>query len=90
MRTTIATNAFKRDYKRCKKRKLQLSKLTETVAFLENDQELPAAKRPHKLSGEYSETWECHLAPDWLLIYEFPDDSTLVLRRTGTHSDLFN
>ena len=57
--------------------------------FLREDADLPAACRPHKLSGNYSGYWECHIAPDWLLIYVYPDDDTLGLIRMGTHSDLF-
>jgi len=53
------------------------------------DAALPARCRPHKLSGNYADLWECHIAPDWLLIYDF-DDTYLRLYRTGTHSDLFD
>ncbi|MBQ9430097.1 MAG: type II toxin-antitoxin system YafQ family toxin [Kiritimatiellae bacterium] len=84
------TNAFKRDYKRVKKRGLDLNKLKEVVAKLANGETLPPANRDHPLSGEWANHRECHIAPDWLLIYQIKDDVlVLTLTRTGTHADLF-
>jgi mRNA interferase YafQ len=51
--------------------------------------ELPARCRPHKLVGNYAGCWECHIDPDWLLIYQY-ENTTLKLLRTGTHADLFD
>ncbi len=82
------TNRFKRDYKQVLKRGCARQRMVEVLTLLVNEQPLPASCRPHKLGGEYSGYWECHLSPDWLLIYEYYEDE-LILRRTGTHSDLF-
>jgi len=84
------TNVFKRDYKRVKKRGLDLNKLKEVVAKLANGETLPPANRDHPLSGDWANHRECHIAPDWLLIYQIKDDVlVLTLTRTGTHADLF-
>ena len=84
------TNAFKRDYKRVKKRGLDLNKLKEVVAKLANGETLPPANRDHPLSGDWANYRECHIAPDWLLIYQIKEDVLiLTLTRTGTHADLF-
>jgi len=88
MRSVVKSGAFKKDYKRIKKRGLSPDKLIATVSLLLEDQPLPERCRPHKLSGEYSGFWECHIEPDWLLIYDITDDE-LSLRRTGSHADLF-
>ena len=88
MRVVVKSGAFKKDYKRIKRRGLPLGKLVSIVDSLATDQPLSERCRPHKLSGEYSGFWECHIEPDWLLIYNCTEDE-LLLRRTGTHSDLF-
>lgn len=90
MRTAQYSRKFCKDYKRCQARGLDISKLKAVVGILLADAELPARCRPHKLTGNWAGYWECHIAPDWLLIYRFDDDAqTLDLIRTGTHSDLF-
>lgn len=89
MRQTIASNRFRKDYKLCLKRGLPVKRLQAVVELLENDKDLPEVCRPHRLSGGYSDLWECHIAPDWLLVYDLIEDHTLKLERTGTHSDLF-
>lgn len=82
--------AFKRDYKRIKKRGYDLRLLEDVIALLAEGQELPASYRDHALTGDYSGCRECHIAPDWLLVYEvLQDELLLYLTRTGTHSDLF-
>ena len=82
--------AFKRDYKRIKKRGYDLRLLEQVIALLAEGQELPASYRDHALTGDYSGCRECHIAPDWLLVYEvLQDELLLYLTRTGTHSDLF-
>ena len=82
--------AFKRDYKRIKKRGYALRLLEDVIALLAQEQELPPAYRDHALTGDYSGCRECHIAPDWLLVYEvLQDELLLYLTRTGTHSDLF-
>ncbi len=70
-------------------RGLDMEKLRTVFEALRQDSELPASCRPHKLSGNFKDYWECHIAPDWLLIYDISDDEYLYLERTGTHSDLF-
>ena len=82
--------AFKRDYNRIKKRGYDLRLLEDVIALLAQEQELPPAYRDHALTGDYSGCRECHIAPDWLLVYEvLQDELLLYLTRTGTHSDLF-
>ncbi len=83
------TGAFKRDYKLCKKRNYDLSLIDEVLQILSNKGELPAKYKPHTLSGNYSNHWECHIKGDWLLIWFFEDEHNITLTRTGTHSDLF-
>lgn len=79
---------FKKDYKRCQKRGWNIELLKYVVAILAIPDILPPQNRDHNLSGDYAGRRECHIAPDWLLIYEI-DGSDLYLERTGTHSDLF-
>lgn len=84
------TNRFKKDYKLCKKRGLDVSKLEEVIKLLENKGKLPAKFKPHKLTGNYKDCWECHIKPDWLLVWLQDDNElTLIFTNTGTHSDLF-
>lgn len=90
MLTIKYQKTFKRDYKRIKKRGYDLHLLEQAVTLLAEGKELPPEYRDHGLSGEYSGCRECHITPDWLLIYEIIDqDLLLYLTRTGTHSDLF-
>ena len=90
MLTIKYQTAFKRDYKRIKKRGYDLRLLEDVIALLAQEQELPPAYRDHALTGDYSGCRECHIAPDWLLVYEvLQDELLLYLTRTGTHSDWF-
>ncbi len=86
------TGEFKKDYKRAVKRGCNPAKLQEVVSFLCRGIPLPPACRDHALvnSRNYKNMRECHLEPDWLLIYKV-EPHALILRmiRTGTHSDLF-
>lgn len=88
MRKIIRTRQFDRDAKLAKRRGKDLGKLWIIVDMLCSEQPLPTRCRPHKLSGNLGVYWECHIEPDWLLIYELDDDE-LLLFRTGTHADLF-
>lgn len=88
MREIIVASAFKKDKKRCQKRNFDFAKLQTIIDMLLNDEPLPAATRPHKLVGQFRGQWECHIEPDWLLIYAVHDDF-IYLARMGTHSDLF-
>lgn len=81
---------FKRDVKLAKKRNLDMSLLKSVVDKLSEGKKLEAKYRDHMLTGDYAGYRECHLQPDWLLVYKIVNDTlTLVLARTGTHSDLF-
>lgn len=84
------TSAFKRDYKLMIKRHLPLEKLQAVVVKLSEGEELPAANRDHALTGNWTNHRECHIAPDWLLIYQIHEDLLILeLTRTGSHADLF-
>lgn len=86
----ITTNRFEKDVLRCKKRGLNLSDLQTAMKILEKDGFLPEKYKPHKLSGKYVNCWECHIKPDWLLIWEQNEiELILLFLNTGTHSDLF-
>lgn len=80
---------FKKDYKRMMKRGIKASKLEEVLELLITDADLPKKNRPHMLTGEWRGFYECHIEPDWLLIYDLTNPKVLALHRTGTHSDLF-
>lgn len=84
------TSQFKKDLKTAQKRGYDLDLLKEVINILADGKSLPQKNRDHLLSGDYSGCRECHIAPDWLLIYEISDNELyLYLTRTGTHSDLF-
>lgn len=86
----VMTSLFKKDLKSIKKRGYNLSLLKEVVDTLALGLALPEKYRDHNLIGNYKACRECHITPDWLLIYEISDnDLILYLTRTGTHSDLF-
>ena len=92
MRRIDITGQYKKDLKLARKRQLPEDKLNDVILKLANDEPLPAANRDHALSGDYAGTRECHISPDWLLIYSKEDDEAvqiLTLIRTGSHSDLF-
>jgi len=88
MKQIHETRRYQKDAGRCMKRGLDMRKLLVVIRLLAENQPLPIKCRPHKLVGNYEGFWECHIAPDWLLIYEYDDDN-LYLSRTGTHADLF-
>ena len=84
------TNQFKKDLKLAKKRNKDLDKLFEVVNILADGGTLDARYRDHDLSGGYKGTRDCHIEPDWLLVYEIRDEVlVLMLYRLGTHSELF-
>ena len=81
---------FKKDYKLAMKRGLPEAKLEEVLKILRENGSLPAKFKPHKLKGKYAGLWECHIQPDWLLIWDQDNAIRLIsLIRTGSHSDLF-
>ena len=84
------TSQFKKDLRTAQKRGYDLDLLKEVINILADGESLPQKNRDHLLSGDYSGCRECHIAPDWLRIYEISDNELyLYLTRTGTHSDLF-
>lgn len=85
----LTTTRFEKDLKRAQKRGKDLEKLWTVVERLLAKQPLDPRHRPHHLSGDWASFWECHLEPDWLLIWDQEED-VLVLARTGIHSDLFD
>ena len=90
MLTIKYQSAFKKDYKRIVKRGYVIRLLEEVISILANQEPLPEKFRDHSLLGKYTGCRECHITPDWLLIYEIDgDELILYLTRTGSHSDLF-
>ena len=88
--TVKPTTQFKKDYKRAMKRGLKVDLLEKVVALLAMGEPLPEKNRDQELSGDWVGHRECHIQPDWLLVYRIEDDVlVLTLTRTGTHSDLF-
>lgn len=85
-----ASNIFRKDLKAIIKRGYDIDLLDKIVTKLANGEPLPEKNRDHALTGNYKGCRECHIKPDWLLIYQIEnDDLILFLTRTGTHSDLF-
>ena len=81
---------FNKDYKRIKKRGYNLKLLEDVLSLLVKEEALPQEYRDHPLIGNYAGVRECHIKPDWLLIYKMDDnDLTVIAMRTGAHSDLF-
>ena len=89
MRRIAQQKRFKLDLKRQKRRGKDIEELIATVELLAETGTLPEGYRPHRLTGEWKGVWECHIEPDWLLIYDVTPDEVLLIR-TGTHSDLFD
>lgn len=88
--TIVSTKRFEKDVKRCIKRGYDMEKFKKVVRLLEEYGELPSEYKPHKLTGQYTGKWECHIQSDWLLVWERHDDElVLMMISTGTHSDLF-
>jgi len=83
---------FKKDFKLAVKRGCDITELQKVISFLANEQPLPERYRDHALTNtkEFKDVRECHIQPDWLLIYKIHRDSLILkLIRTGSHSDLF-
>ena len=89
-RDIVWTSQFKKDYKLAMKRNLDISLHDECIRKLAHGEKLPSKFRDHSLTGNWVGHRECHVKPDWLLIYRIENnDLVLVLARTGSHSDLF-
>ena len=88
--TVKISNQFKKDFRRCIKRGLNMQHITDAMDLLADTGTLPAQYRPHRLSGNRQGQWECHIQPDWLMTWEQNDTELILLfLQTGTHSDLF-
>lgn len=88
--TVKPTGPFRKDLKRAKKRVLQLSDLYNVLDLLAEGKPLPAKFRNHLLTGDYKGFWECHISPDWLLLYQKDTVIRIIsLYRTGSHADIF-
>lgn len=86
----VSSNRFKKDLKLAIRRGYKMELLDEIVSKLASGQPLDVKYRDHALTGDYKDFRECHITPDWLLIYRIIDNELLLLlSRTGTHSDLF-
>lgn len=84
------TNRFKKDLKRCAKRGLDLGKVLKVIKLLEANGKLPYHYKPHILHGDKNGLWECHIQPDWLMVWEQNNEQmNLLFMQTGTHSDIF-
>ena len=88
MRTIRYLGQFKKDYQRMEKRGLDIKKQRNVIEKLANEEELGNHYRDHPLQGKFAGARDCHIAPNWILIYAVIDNE-LRLIRTGTHSDLF-
>ena len=86
----IYSNKFKKSLKKCFKRGLDIEKLRGVLKILENGGVLPPEYKSHKFSGKFQGNWECHIQPDWFLVWKQCDEELiLLLIDTGSHSDLF-
>lgn len=84
------TKQFKKDVKLCHRRGLPMEELKHVMDLLVNEGKLPAKYRPHPLRGDKMGTFECHIRPDWLLLWQQDDyELIMLMTNTGTHSDLF-
>ena len=88
MRIPSYTKQFAKDIKRMEKRGKSPEKIKRVIKKLVNEERLDANYKDHKLMGSYKGRLECHIEPDWLLIYKITG-SEIIFERTGTHSDLF-
>ncbi len=82
------TTQFKKDIKRLGKRGKDMRKLYAIIEKLRAMETLPPKNRNHRLANDWKDFWECHIEPDWLLVYQY-DSVTLYLSASGTHSDIF-
>lgn len=86
----VWTTQFKKDYKLALRRHLDIALLDNIIRALARGETLPEKNRDHALTGDWVGHRECHILPDWLLVYRIEEDVlVLTLARTGTHSDLF-
>ena len=84
----ITEGKFEKDLAKAMKQGKNIKKFKEIVALLVHKKPLPQKNRNHKLKGEFKDCWECHIEPDWLLIYK-KTPTSIILSRMGSHSELF-
>lgn len=89
MKKLKASGQYKKDYKRFRNNPQKVQKLFQILNLLQNEQPIPAANRPHVLTGNYAGYMECHIEGDFLLIWLDPSTDEIVLVRLGSHSELF-
>ena len=89
MKQPVITSRFKRDYKLAQRRNKDVTKIQQIMRDLAQETPLPAANRDHALTGNYAGLRECHVEPDWLLVYELTEEE-IIFMRTGNHADLFD
>jgi mRNA interferase YafQ len=90
MLTPDYSSRFKKDLKLMEKRGLKMREIYEVMLSLQNEEPLPPFRRDHTLAGNYIGYRECHIDPDWLLIYKIRSEvNEIYFHRAGTHSDLF-
>jgi mRNA interferase YafQ len=82
------TTQFKKDYQRIKKQNKKIKKLEKVIQILFAENQLPLRYRDHQLQGKWKKYRDCHIEPDWILIYKISPHE-LILERTGSHSELF-
>jgi len=82
------TKQFEKDLKRAQKRRKDISKLKVLIRLLINQERIPQRHNDHKLLGRFQNRRECHIEPDWLLVYKIKEEK-IIFERTGSHSDLF-
>lgn len=86
----VTTNKFEKEVKICIKRGFDISLLKEAMTILAEKGTLPQKYKAHKLSANYANCWECHIKPNWLLVWQQNENELILLfLNTGTHSDLF-
>lgn len=88
MRELIYTSQFRRELRRARRRGQDLSKIGAITDKLLAGEPLEPRHRPHQLTGNWYPAWECHIEPNWLLVW-LEDAAAITLMRTGTHSDIF-
>jgi len=88
MLEAVYSKLFIKEVEKSIKRGKNIEKIKTIIKVLLDGKQLPAKNRNHKLKGEFKDCWECHIEPDWLLIYK-KTETAIVFIRTGTHADLF-
>ncbi len=88
MRSIFWTNQFKKDYKRAQSQAKDIKALRGVITILAREEKLPEKYKDHPLHGEWNHHRDCHIKPDWVLIYRI-EGNTLILERMGSHSELF-